>query len=133
MITGVLIINKAGGLIFHVEYGSKLTGLSTNEYLVFASTFHSFHAISAQVSPELNSQGIEVLETELFKLQCLQSVTGLKFVVLADPIHMNLDAFLKRLYELYSDYVLKNPFYTSEMPIRCNLFDRQLARLVKLY
>jgi trafficking protein particle complex subunit 4 len=132
MITGVFIINKAGGLIFHSEYG-KLTGLSSNDYLIFASTFHGINAIATQISPERYSQGIEVLETDAFKLQCLQSLTGLKFLVLADPIHTNLDAFLKRLYQLYSDYVLKNPFYTLEMPIRCDLFDRQLARLVKLY
>lgn len=34
------------------------------------------------------------------------------------------------IYELYSDYVLKNPFYEVEMPIRVELFDHYLLQLV---
>ena len=33
----------------------------------------------------------------------------------------------KSVYSLYSDYVLKNPFYELDMPIRCELFDQQLS------
>lgn len=31
---------------------------------------------------------------------------------------------LKKCYELYADYVLKNPFYSLEMPVRCEKFER---------
>ena len=31
-----------------------------------------------------------------------------------------------RVYNLYCDFVLKNPFYEVEMPIRCELFDQAL-------
>ena len=31
-----------------------------------------------------------------------------------------------RIFDLYTDYVLKNPFYEMEMPIRCELFDQHL-------
>ena len=34
------------------------------------------------------------------------------------------------MYELYADYVLKNPFYEIEMPIRCELFDYHLAAAI---
>jgi len=37
---------------------------------------------------------------------------------------------LRKLYELYSDYVVKNPFFTPEMPIRCELFYENLTKLV---
>ena len=33
-----------------------------------------------------------------------------------------------RVYDLYCDYVLKNPFYEPEMPIRCDLFDQKLTQ-----
>lgn len=36
-----------------------------------------------------------------------------------------------RIYELYSDYVMKNPFYQSEMPVRCESFDRKLLGYVR--
>jgi len=35
----------------------------------------SVHAITAQISPVPNSSGIEVLETETFRLQCFQTQT----------------------------------------------------------
>ena len=28
------------------------------------------------------------------------------------------DTFLRKCYEIYTDYALKNPFYSLEMPIR---------------
>ena len=37
---------------------------------------------------------------------------------------------IRSIYELYSDYVLKNPFYEVEMPIRVELFDQYLLQLV---
>ena len=36
------------------------------------------------------------------------------------------------VYSLYADYVLKNPFYELDMPIRCELFDLQLTSEVTL-
>ena len=39
----------------------------------------------------------------------------------------NVDPVMKKVYELYADYVLKNPFYQLEMPVRCEAFDRNLA------
>ena len=38
----LIIINKAGGLIYHREFQSGLHKLSTNDYLVLAGTFHGY-------------------------------------------------------------------------------------------
>lgn len=43
---------------------------------------------------------------------------GIKFVVLADPRQSGIDSLLRKIYEIYSDFALKNPFYSLEMPIR---------------
>ncbi|XP_008122444.3 trafficking protein particle complex subunit 4 isoform X1 [Anolis carolinensis] len=120
--------------------------LSSNEKLMLASMFHSLFAIGSQLSPEPGSSGIEMLETDTFKLHCFQTLTGplfpslcmsrvptltvvssgIKFVVLADPRQSGIDALLRKIYEIYSDFALKNPFYSLEMPIRCELFDQNL-------
>uniref|UniRef100_UPI00358E255D trafficking protein particle complex subunit 4 n=1 Tax=Myxine glutinosa TaxID=7769 RepID=UPI00358E255D len=100
--------------------------LTANERLMLASMFHSLFAIGCQLSPEPHSSGIEVLETDSFRLYCLQALTGTKFIVITDPRHTNVDSILRRLYELYADFALKNPFYSLEMPIRCDLFDQNL-------
>lgn len=38
---------------------------------------------------------------------------------------------LRKLHELYADYALKNPFYSLEMPIRCELFELGVHSLLE--
>ena len=110
--------------------------------------FPSLHAISAKISPEAGSSGIELLETDTFNLHCFQSLTGLavvyisldlqlmwflgiKFLITEDKQPIQAQTLLRKIYELYADYALKNPFYTPEMPIRCELFDGNLMKLMQ--
>ncbi|XP_026434847.1 trafficking protein particle complex subunit 4-like isoform X2 [Papaver somniferum] len=116
-IYSLFIINKSGGLIFYKDYGSA-GRMDTNDSLRLASLWHSMHAISQQLSPVLGCQGIELLEADTFDLHCFQSLTGTKFFVVCEPGTQHMDTLLKIIYELYTDYVLKNPFYEMEMPIR---------------
>lgn len=53
------------------------------------------------------SSGIEKLETDTFKLQSFQTLTGIKFVITAEAGTPDLGAVLHEIYELYTDYVLK--------------------------
>lgn len=78
-------------------------------------------------NPSLPKTGIEVLETDRFRLTCFQTLTGTKFLLFTDPLMPNVDAVMRKVYELYADYVMKNPFYQLEMPVRCEAFDRHLA------
>ncbi|KAF0363397.1 Sybindin-like protein [Gigaspora margarita] len=133
MIYSLYIISKAGGLMYQKDFNEGLAHLTANEYLVFAGTFHGVHAITSKISPVRNStsSGLEVLEADSFKLYCFQTLTGTKFLIIADPTHANIDLVLRRTYDVYSDYVMKNPFYTPEMPIRSELFDVNIVKLIK--
>ncbi|KAJ8895754.1 hypothetical protein PR048_001092 [Dryococelus australis] len=105
--------------------------MTTNEKIFLASMFYPLFAIASQLSPEPRSSGIEVLEADTFRLHCFQTLTGVKFMVVAEPNQGGLEALLKKIYELYADYALKNPFYSLEMPIRCELFDSHLQHLLE--
>ena len=59
-------------MLQHFENAPKL---KSNEHLRLASTFHSFYAIAANLAP-VQSAGIEVLESDTFKLHCFQTATG---------------------------------------------------------
>lgn len=48
--------------------------------------------------------------------------------MVCEPGTQHMEGLLKHVYELYTDYVLKNPFYEMEMPIRCELLDINLAQ-----
>lgn len=156
----MIIINKAGGLVFQRDFAEGLNKLNINDYLVLAGTFHGYvslllsfsvspftqltslsvHAITTRLSPLPPSSlpntrpdppaGIEVLESENFRLQCFTTLTGTKFLLFTEPMQPNTDRIMARVYELYSDYVMKNPFYSLEMPIRCEGWDRRLGGVV---
>lgn len=105
--------------------------MTTNEKIFLASMFYPLFAIASQLSPESRSSGIEMLETDTFRLYCYQTLTGVKFMVVAEPTQAGMEILTKKVYELYADYALKNPFYSLEMPIRCELFETNLASLLE--
>ncbi|KAL4996781.1 Longin-like domain-containing protein [Aspergillus recurvatus] len=191
----LIIINKAGGLIYQREFQPGLRKLSTNDYLVLAGTFHGVHAITRSITPKLPNPlsptssiptssgagtsspsplpstptppassnhahtatlstttltpssssnpattypnphlpvtGLETLETDKFRLTCFQTLTGTKFLLFTDPLMDNVDVVMKGIYEIYADYVMKNPFYQIEMPVRCERFERGLGGFLR--
>jgi hypothetical protein len=90
-------------------------------------------AAGPKVRPDPPS-GLEVLESETFRMQCFNTLTGTKFLLfteLGPPGGPgNVEQYLRRIYDLYADYVTKNPFYSLEMPIRCEIFDRKLGSYI---
>jgi hypothetical protein len=151
VVFALMIVSKSGGLIYNREFHTGLSKLTSNDYLILAGSFHGMHAITSQLSPapripHITPQnnmlapspfpnrptGIEVLESSHFRLQCFQTQTGTKFLLVTEPQQPNVDTMIKKVYELYADYVMKNPFYTVEMPIRCEKFDRGLDGFIKV-
>lgn len=118
------IISNKDNYPLNLKFGRPR--ITTNEKIILASTFYPLYALAVQLSPETQSSGIQELETDTFKLHCSQTVTGVKFLVVCDPKQNGIDQLLEKIYELYSDYALKNPFYSLEMPIRADLFDQFL-------
>ncbi|XP_071579528.1 trafficking protein particle complex subunit 4-like [Temnothorax nylanderi] len=105
--------------------------MTTNEKIFLASMFYPLFAIASQLSPEPRCSGIEILEADTFRLYCFQTLTGIKFMIVAEPSQPGMEILLKRVYDLYADYALKNPFYALEMPIRCELFETNLQTLLE--
>lgn len=42
VVYSLIIINKAGGLVFQRDFNTALNKLSINDYLVLAGTFHGY-------------------------------------------------------------------------------------------
>ena len=139
------IINKAGTLLyyrdFYEEKNQNFDRLSSNDQITLASTFHSLHAISQDIGiHHQKNQGIITLTCNSFILRVLQTLTGLKLVLVIAPAKVpslkpsllnKADQILKNIYVLYVNYVLKNPFYQMNMPVRCEQFNIQLNLLLK--
>ncbi|KXZ42297.1 hypothetical protein GPECTOR_165g157 [Gonium pectorale] len=129
-IYSLYVINKSGGLIYNRP------GMLNDR----RRSGHSLHAIASQLSPVPGCTGIELLEADTFNLHCFQAragsggtLTGTKFLLVVDPHASFIPTLLQRIYELYSDYVLKNPFYETEQVIKCELFDENVELLIRRY
>lgn len=137
VVHSLIIINKAGGLVYNRDFSSILQKISVNDLLVLAGTFHGVHAITKSLTPSTmgipskDRTGIEVLESGMFRLSCFQTVTGTKFLLFTEPQQPNVETIMRKVYELYADYVTKNPFYQLEMPIRCSAFERHLVSYMR--
>lgn len=129
-IFGLWVINKAGGLVYHRSFGDGLPQLTANEYLIIAGTLHGIHAITSRLSPTGPSSGTQVIEGETFKLNILLTHTGTKFILLTSLVEPTADAMLQKVYEIYAEAVMKNPFHTPEMPIRTEGFDTKITALL---
>jgi hypothetical protein len=110
---------------------------------------HGIHAITSRLSPVGSSSGVQVIEGESFKMNILLTVTGLchdhqisaaseifhcptgtKFVLLTSLAETVADTVLQKIYDIYADAVMKNPFHTPEMPIRNEGFDTRINSLI---
>ena len=99
---------------------------------ILIGNFKSLYSLAWQLAP-VQSSGIELIETDAFKLYCFHTITGIKFIVIADMKQQNVEQFLRKAYEIYADYALKNPFYLMDQPIRSDLFDINLQAAVDTY
>lgn len=156
-IYSLFILNRSGGLIYQHDLSPGLNKLTSNEHLILAGTLHGVFAIASKITPTAvkvgagtsasgastlgavngNTSGLRSIQTDKFSAFVFQSLTGLKFMLVTSPYNdlnndgMVAEGILKRIYALYSDYVMKNPFYELDMPIRVELFDIKLTELVK--
>lgn len=119
--------------------------MSANEKIILASTFHGISGIAAQLTPAqlcgrspldfIRPRGITAVEAQKFKLYCFNTPTGLKFLLIVTPnlAPQTAENLCKKTYELFCDYVLKNPFYDTDMPVRCAAFEKEIKKLFADY
>ncbi|ODV86938.1 hypothetical protein CANARDRAFT_6505 [[Candida] arabinofermentans NRRL YB-2248] len=148
-IFSIYITSKSGSLLYQKDFkvlNNPITKQNSNDYLVIASTLHGVHAISAKLTPAAsaknylssklptnsNKTGLRMITTSQFKIYMNQTVTGLEIILFTSPDmgQTKISGIYDKIYQLYCDYVLKNPFYQLEMPIRCKLFDDKLLSVV---
>ena len=135
----LLIVNKNGSLIYDRAFSSTMK-LSSNEVINIASIFYSMHAISSKLTPagyerttelKLENGGIEIMEASQMRLVCFQTLTKIKFIFVTD-YQTNLEKCTenyRKIYDVYSDVVAKNPNYELDMPIRVNSFDERVNQI----
>ena len=71
---------------------------------------------------------VRVVTTTSFRLHVFMTATGLRFAILSSLETPRLDQTLSYLYQLYVEYVAKNPLYTVGDTINCDRFHKEVKR-----
>ena len=138
-VLSLYVINKSGGLIYNRDFVQRAAGrIDVSDAMRLGSIWFSLHAIAAQLSPTPNAKTLKSLHADTFHLHCLHVPSGTTFFIITNvpaPNQAQQHAqraadVLQAVYAAYAKYVLRNPFYETEMPIRCELFDAALSALL---
>ncbi|XP_052173228.1 uncharacterized protein LOC127788692 isoform X1 [Diospyros lotus] len=83
--------------------------------------------------PQLPGQGCSFhsFRTNTYKLSFMETPSGIKIILVTHPRTGDLRESLKYIYNLYVEYVVKNPLYTPGTLIRCDLFNKTLDQYVR--
>eukprot|EP01016_Furgasonia_blochmanni_P051137 TRINITY_DN8002_c0_g1_i6.p1 TRINITY_DN8002_c0_g1~~TRINITY_DN8002_c0_g1_i6.p1 ORF type:complete len:212 (+),score=22.64 TRINITY_DN8002_c0_g1_i6:120-755(+) len=133
------IIGTNGSVIFDRMYAQK--AITSNESIQIASTLHTIDAMTSLVTPpslkpkkpdfEIGGKiRLETVATETLKVNCFETLTGLKFVLVTTPGYTDAKNVLRQLYEVYSDFVSKDPFYPFDQPIKNKYFEAAVKTLL---
>eukprot|EP01083_Nonionella_stella_P006290 18305_1 len=91
---------------------------------------HSLKEFSNKMSPEkmdeFETEQVRSLTTEGYKLHYLESMSGVRFVMVTDVNVASQRNTLLTLYNMYVEHVLKNPNYTPGSYIDCEHFISKL-------
>lgn len=144
----VYIISKSGSLLYERtvdDPGSPLAAQTSNDQLVIAGNLHGIYAIASELTPRgaqpqaqqpkaKVSRGLRHVQCERFSVHVTQTATGLKFVLVTSPraTEQAVARLHVTLYELYTDWLMKNPLYNLGMPCRVPRFDAEVARALAL-
>ncbi|KAG8476710.1 hypothetical protein CXB51_030451 [Gossypium anomalum] len=136
------------GLLFSLK--SLTAKMDPTKYHFVSLSLHSFqHQFSVAVYnfllmmrsaekgnlgiPQLPGQGCSFhsFRTNTYKLSFMETPSGIKFILVTNPRTGDLRETLKYIYNLYVEYVAKNPLYTPGTLIRCELFNTALDQYVR--
>ncbi|KAH7557708.1 hypothetical protein JRO89_XS11G0206500 [Xanthoceras sorbifolium] len=123
----VYVFNRNGVCLLYREWNRPLHTLN-------AQQDHKLIAERGNLGvPQLPGQGCSFhsFRTNTYKLSFMETPSGIKIILVTHPRTGDLRDSLKYIYNLYVDYVMKNPLYRPGSPIRSDLFITTLDQYVR--
>ncbi|EPS69053.1 hypothetical protein M569_05714 [Genlisea aurea] len=141
----IYIFNRNGVCLFYREWNRPLKTLNPQQdsKLMFGLLF-SLKSLTAKMDPtsvEKGNLGVPLLpgqgcsfhsfRTNTYKLSFMESPSGIKIILVTHPKTGELGDSLKYIYNLYVEFVMKNPLYTPATLIKCELFNKSVDQYVR--
>ncbi|KAL4708834.1 hypothetical protein ACJJTC_019350 [Scirpophaga incertulas] len=133
-IYNMYIFDRYGTLLYYGEWNrTKQAGMSREEEgkLMYGMLF-SIKSFVAKISPLDPKDGFLHYKTSKYTLHCLETASGLKFVMNTDNQAQGVRDLLKKIYgEIFVKYAIRNPLWNVGQPINSELFKNKLDAFVK--
>eukprot|EP00049_Salpingoeca_infusionum_P016465 m.337108 g.337108 ORF g.337108 m.337108 type:complete len:139 (-) comp16079_c2_seq2:190-606(-) len=132
MLLRFYLFDRSGKCLYSQSWNDGLAKESTVEVekLVFG-LLHSIKGFVAKLTPDATKGTFRHLKTQTYKLHCLNTLTGLRFVLMTDPNTGDISQDLDWIYsDVYVDTVVKNPLAVHGEPISNPAFAAKLDAFV---
>ncbi|XP_041968720.1 trafficking protein particle complex subunit 1 [Aricia agestis] len=133
-IHNLYIFDRYGTLLYYGEWNrTKQSGMSREEEgKLMYGMLYSIKSFVAKISPLDPKDGFLNYKTSKYTLHCLETPSGLKFIMNTDNQAQNTREILRKIYsELYVKYVMRNPLCAAGEPINSELFKTKLDAFIK--
>ncbi|XP_066371895.1 uncharacterized protein [Miscanthus floridulus] len=139
------VFNRNGVCLLYREWHRPLRTLDpTQDHKLMFGLLFSLRSFTAKIDPttaEKGNLGVPLLpgqgcsfysfKTNTYKLNLMESPSGIKLILITHPRTGDQRDSLKHIYNLYVEYVVKNPLYAPGTPIKCELFNKHLDQYVR--
>uniref|UniRef100_A0A914CZE1 Trafficking protein particle complex subunit n=1 Tax=Acrobeloides nanus TaxID=290746 RepID=A0A914CZE1_9BILA len=128
------LFNKQGLCIAYKEWHrEKQSGMPREEeYKLVYGMLLSLRSFAGKLTTK--SQGTQLVKsyrTSVYKMNYMETPTGLKMVVNTDPDAFEIPELLRSLYQVFVETVLKNPLIEISQEITSEMFHSQLDKIVR--
>eukprot|EP01102_Stenamoeba_stenopodia_P020591 TRINITY_DN809_c0_g1_i1.p1 TRINITY_DN809_c0_g1~~TRINITY_DN809_c0_g1_i1.p1 ORF type:complete len:154 (-),score=22.49 TRINITY_DN809_c0_g1_i1:64-525(-) len=134
MIYVFYIYNKSGTCIYYEEWNRKKPpgNLQEEQKLMYGMLFSLKSFVSKTTPTHLGPcDSFNYFKTSTYKLHLFETASGLKFILITDPSIGDMKEQLRTIYNIYVQYVAKNPLYKPSDPIDCELFITNFQKFVQ--
>lgn len=139
------VFNRSGVCLLYREWQRPLRTLDAqqDQKLLFGLLFslRSFTAKMDPTSVDKGNLGAPLLPgqgcsfhsfcTNTYKLSFMECPSGIKIILITHPKIGDLRESLRHIYNIYVNYIVKNPLYVPGSSIKCELFNTNLDEYVK--